>query len=262
VSTPHAIANSPDSALILPSIALIVHGAGRLGSRIASLALEDQRFALRAVVTRDGRPTPHATGPAVAAALRSNEEVLAAPQPPPPCVVVVTSPESGASQALSIARHASAGLLICTTGLSPPILGTFRAEAAHRPVLISPNTSPGIAAVAAGLALLARSLPGYHVSIVEQHHARKADAPSGTALRLGEVLRDAGATLHPADIHAIRAGDIIGEHTVRFTGPGETIEITHRATTRDLFAHGALRLAAALANRPPGLYSTEQLMSG
>lgn len=261
VSTPRSTTPSASDPSNLRAISLIVHGGGRLGSRIAALALDDPRFALHAVVTRDGRPTAHDPGPAVSARVCSTDQLLGAAPPPPPCVVVVTSPESGVPQALQAARHASAGLLVCTTGLSVPTLDTLRAEAAHRPVLIAPNTSPGITALATALDLLVRALPGYHVSIVEQHHARKADAPSGTALRLGEVLRGAGAPLQPGDIHSIRAGDIIGEHTVRLTGPGETIELTHRATTRDLFAHGALRLAAALADRPPGLYSTERLLS-
>src|SRR6185436_3136290 len=100
----------------------------------------------------------------------------------------------------------------------------------------------------------------YRCSIVEAHHAAKKDAPSGTAIRLAKAARDAGANLPDDQILSIRGGDVIGEHTVRLSGPGEYIELTHRATTRDLFARGALQCAAWLREKPAGWYSVQDVV--
>ena len=91
-------------------------------------------------------------------------------------------------------------------------------------------------------------------------HSRKKDAPSGTALRLAAAVRSAGHALRDDQVVAIRGGDVIGEHTVRFAGPGEYIEITHRATTRDLFAIGAIHAAKWLVGKPAGEYSIEDAL--
>ncbi len=127
--------------------------------------------------------------------------------------------------------------------------------------MIAPNTSLG-AAVLAHLAAEAARLLGsaYQVTLIETHHAAKRDAPSGTALRIAEALRrDAGVDLSPERIHAIRTGDVVGEHTVELAAAGERLRLCHIATTRDLFARGALEAAAWLIGRPPGLYTMEEL---
>jgi 4-hydroxy-tetrahydrodipicolinate reductase len=117
-------------------------------------------------------------------------------------------------------------------------------------------------AVMARLSRLAATALGkaYHCSIVESHHINKKDAPSGTALRLADACREGGALLPDDQVLAIRGGDVIGEHTVRFAGTGEYLELTHRATTRDLFALGALRAASWIVGKPPGLYSIEDVV--
>jgi 4-hydroxy-tetrahydrodipicolinate reductase len=175
-------------------------------------------------------------------------------------VVDASSPQSVA-MAIDVARRAGAALLVCTTGHDDQAVAMLRDEAAHRAVMLTPNTSVGVAAVSAAAALLARALPGYQVSIVEQHHIHKKDAPSGTAKRIARALRDAGAQLDDQQVMAIRAGDIVGEHTIRLSGPGETIELVHRATTRDLFALGAIRASMWLAGRAPGWYTIEQTLA-
>ena len=105
----------------------------------------------------------------------------------------------------------------------------------------------------------ARALPGWDCDIVESHHVHKKDAPSGTALTLGESAARGGAAARYA---SLRAGDIVGEHLVQFAGQGERIELVHRATSRDIFARGALQAATGLARRAPGLYTMRGLLFG
>ena len=98
----------------------------------------------------------------------------------------------------------------------------------------------------------AAALPGWNCDIVESHHTQKKDSPSGTALTLGRAAETAGADVHYA---SLRAGDIVGEHLVQFTGMGERLELVHRASDRDIFARGALHAAQWLQRRPAGRYA-------
>jgi 4-hydroxy-tetrahydrodipicolinate reductase len=189
------------------------------------------------------------------------------------------------SSAGAVAAHAQAcaaagvPLLVGATGLDREALGLLR-QAAHKiPVLLAPNTSLGVGVLAdlvrsAGAALG----PDYDVEIHESHHRLKRDAPSGTALKLGEIIAAVrGSTLDEAAVYdrhgahaprtagsigfsVLRAGDIVGEHTVVFAGAGERLELTHRATDRDVFARGALRAASWLAGRSPGTYGMQDVL--
>lgn len=103
----------------------------------------------------------------------------------------------------------------------------------------------------------AGSLPGWDCDIIEAHHVHKQDAPSGTALTLGEAATGSGAQPRFA---SVRAGDIVGEHSVQFTGLGERVELIHRATNRDIFARGALHAAKRLLGKPPGSYRVRDLV--
>jgi 4-hydroxy-tetrahydrodipicolinate reductase len=98
----------------------------------------------------------------------------------------------------------------------------------------------------------------FRCTIIEAHHAGKRDSPSGTAIRLSDALKGVGA--HVDNVHSIRAGDTIGDHTIRFDGPGECIEITHRAVSLDLFALGALRAAKWLARREAGWWTMDDVL--
>jgi len=170
-------------------------------------------------------------------------------------------------------------LLVCATGFDGATREVLAAAAGVIPVLIAPNTSVGVNLVARLVKLAARGLgPAYDVEISEAHHRMKRDAPSGTALALGEVVAaERGRLLadvavfdrHGSDAQrkagdigfaVLRAGDIVGEHTVIFAVAGERVEITHRATDRITFAHGALRAAAWLAGRLPGLYAMDDVL--
>lgn len=157
--------------------------------------------------------------------------------------------------ALCLARNAA--LVSGTTGLAPPQRDALDAAASRIPLLWASNFSLGVAVLADLVERAARSLPGWDCDIVEAHHAAKQDAPSGTALSLGQAAGRGGATPRYA---SLRAGDIVGEHTVQFTGLGERLELVHRAGSRDVFARGALHAALRLAGRAPGAYRLADLL--
>ena len=162
--------------------------------------------------------------------------------------------------------HARAPVVSGTTGLAPGDLPPDNPAASSLAVLHSPNVSAGVAVLARLVQDAARALPGYDVEIVELHHNAKRDAPSGTALRLVEGLgpqvsgRTGPRTPGEVGLHAVRAGDAVGEHTVYLAGPGERLQLGHIATQRVVFAHGALRAARWLIGRPPGRYRFEDVL--
>ena len=258
---------------------IVIFGAsGRMGARIAALAQLDPAFDLRARIVReksprDGDPITlphHPTPPPVRAPsapagdktidlkTRKNigKTVVSAH------VVIDFSSDAGALESIALAEQLNAALLVGTTALSPPSIDALRAASRSRAVLVAPNTSLGVAALSVLLAQSCKIFgPDYTCTIVEAHHAAKKDAPSGTALRLASVAHEHGHTLSTDQILSIRAGDTIGDHTIRFTGPDELIELTHRATSRDLFARGALRAAAWLNGKPAGWYSMHDVLA-
>lgn len=144
-----------------------------------------------------------------------------------------------------------------TTGLSPAQLAALDAASAKIALVWASNFSLGVAVLHGLVERAARALPGWDCDIVEAHHARKLDAPSGTALTLGGAAGEGGATPHYA---SIRAGDIVGEHLVQFATAGERIELVHRATNRDIFARGALHVASTIRGREPGRYRVADLL--
>jgi 4-hydroxy-tetrahydrodipicolinate reductase len=144
-----------------------------------------------------------------------------------------------------------------TTGLTSEQQSALDAAAMRIPLAWASNFSLGVAVLHDLVERAARALPGWDCDIVEAHHSRKLDAPSGTALTLGVAAGEGGATPRYA---SIRAGDIVGEHLVQFSGIGERIELAHRATNRDIFARGALHAARALVGRAPGRYRVRDLI--
>ena len=239
---------------------LIIHGAsGRMGSRLCAVAADDARFTLVGAIARDAS---RSIGAIAAAPKTSASAVKITPSCDQPADVVIDfSSDEGARHALSLALHRNAAILVGTTALSELTVSALADASQKIPVLIAPNTSLGIPVLARAAADVARALgPGFDISILEAHHARKKDAPSGTAIRLARAIRDAGASLSSDQILAIRGGDVIGEHTIRFAGAGEYIELTHRATSRDVFVHGALHAAEWLHHQPPGRYTIEDVL--
>jgi 4-hydroxy-tetrahydrodipicolinate reductase len=169
-------------------------------------------------------------------------------------------------------------LVIGATGLSQAALKQIKTSAERVPILVSPNMSIGVSLLERLAAEAARVLgDDFDVEILDTHHRDKADAPSGTALRLGETIANArGIDFAQAQILSrqghtgprerrkigfavVRAGDHAGEHTVMFAGRGETLSLTHRATDRLIFARGALHAAGWLVEQRPGLYSMQDI---
>jgi 4-hydroxy-tetrahydrodipicolinate reductase len=172
-----------------------------------------------------------------------------------------------------------AAMVIGTTGLSAADKAEVATAAKSIGIVLAPNMSVGVNVLLKLVADAARTLgPGYDIEVVETHHRAKRDAPSGTALRLAEAAaegsgRDLDKTaryerhgdIGPRDsaeigIQALRGGDVVGDHTVFFLGQGDRIELTHRASSRDTFAHGAVRAALWLAGRGPGLFDMRDVL--
>jgi 4-hydroxy-tetrahydrodipicolinate reductase len=152
-----------------------------------------------------------------------------------------------------VAKYKKA-FVLGTTGLNDAQLKKVEDVSSVVPVVFSPNMSVGVNVLFAMLPELAKKLgPDYSIEIVEAHHKAKKDAPSGTAKKFGQVLKD--TTKKDIPIHAIRLGDIVGDHTIVFCGNSERIEIKHQAHSRDLFALGALKAAKWVMGKPAGLYS-------
>jgi 4-hydroxy-tetrahydrodipicolinate reductase len=183
---------------------------------------------------------------------------------------------SSASATPDVVRAAAAAGVACvvgTTGLSAEAEAALRDASSVIPLLAAPNMSLGVQVLAHALAETLRLLGSdWDVEIIETHHRAKRDAPSGTALRLADVVTKArdltrddlkhgrhGAaaqrTLTEVGMHAVRGGDVVGDHTVLLAGAGERIELTHKATSRAVFAAGALRAARWLKGRAPGRYT-------
>ena len=251
----------------------VVGASGRMGRAVVRLAtqekLADVVFAVAAHQTgRDaGELAGEATlGVRIAGSLeglaRSGAEVL-----------IDFSSADTCAEVARAAADAGIALVSGTTGIDEAARTELDRAATRIPVVWEANMSVGVQVLRALVEQATRALgPGFHAEIVEVHHAAKVDAPSGTALMLaeavhaGEASGDEPRLMHGRQgrpgprasselgMHAVRGGDVVGDHTVHLLGPGERLELTHRATSRDLFARGALRAAAAIVGRPPGRY--------
>lgn len=182
---------------------------------------------------------------------------------------------AGTRRLLAVAGHVP--LVVGTTGLDAAGLEALQAHARRVPVVASPNFSAGIAVLQRLVAVAAAALPGWDVEVVETHHRLKADAPSGTALALartaatargGELAavhgREGAVGTRPAGeigIHAVRGGDVVGDHVVLLAGPGERVQLAHLATSRESFVGGALAAARWVPGQPPGLYGLSHVLA-
>lgn len=258
----------------MSTIHIVVVGAsGRMGQRIISLATDDSRVHIIGAVVRDASSvgitssslSPHQNAIGFKDA-RSCAESLAGASNTSSCIIDFSS-ETGLISSIALAQAASkessspCALLVGTTGLSAASIDLLRRESSHRAVLLTPNTSLGVAAVTHAARTLAQHLgPAYRLSVTETHHTRKKDAPSGTAKKISAALRDGGATIDDQSIVSHRIGEVIGAHAVTFTGPRDVITLSHEATSRDLFAQGAIDAAVWLAGRQPGWYTIENVL--
>ncbi|HXP35584.1 MAG TPA: dihydrodipicolinate reductase C-terminal domain-containing protein [Chthoniobacterales bacterium] len=176
------------------------------------------------------------------------------------CDVAIDFSHAGAID--EICRAASQhrkSLVIGTTGHSPEQRQLIEKTAGSLPIVFASNFSVGVNALFA-LTRRAAEISGseFAPKITETHHKMKKDAPSGTAKTLGEILKEALKVEIP--IESIREGDVVGEHTVTFVGPGERLELTHRAGSREIFARGALRAAEWVVGKPARLYSMQDVL--
>jgi 4-hydroxy-tetrahydrodipicolinate reductase len=244
-----------------------------MGARILALAAADKRFQPIAGVEREngdavGRFAADGRTPIVG----NIREVLAKTD----VVIDFTAAAAAVPTAQAVAK-AGRALVVGTTGLSDAQVKGLRALSRRIPIVFSPNMSVGMNMLFDLVAKAAEALAHYDIEIIEAHHNLKKDAPSGSAMKLAQVAADAsrrrsrdfvygreglvGArTKKEIGISAVRAGDIVGDHTVLIAGPGERLELTHRAHSRDAFASGALEAAAWVVRRKPGFYSMKEVL--
>ncbi|MCX6936093.1 MAG: 4-hydroxy-tetrahydrodipicolinate reductase [Verrucomicrobia bacterium] len=231
---------------------LVVGSKGRMGQAILALARADNSFDVVGEVDQGDDLGK--------AALQAQ-------------VIVDFSHRSAAAAVLKQVLAVKAAYVCGTTGHIEAEVGMITAAARQVPLIISPNFSLGVNLLFYLTEQAAKALPeGFDPEVIEIHHRLKKDAPSGTAKLLVEILAEARRTKaevvarHGREgelgertedeigVHAVRGGDVVGDHTVLLAGDGERIELTHRATTRDVFARGALRAAKWLVGKPPKLY--------
>jgi 4-hydroxy-tetrahydrodipicolinate reductase len=265
-----------------PPIRVIVCGAGgRMGGRIIHALKNTDGITIAAGVERQGHPILEKglgqylgiielTAPVVS----NLENVVDSGS----VIVDFTSPETSIHH-LHIARLHRKPFVVGTTGFDASQREQFREGAQEIPICLSPNMSIGVNLLFSLVGQVAKILGSeYEPEIVEIHHRLKKDAPSGTALQLAKIITEArgwdldktgnygrkGITgirkSEEIGIHAVRTGDVVGEHTVIFGGPGERIDLIHRAHSRDTFAYGAVKAAFFIAKAQPGLYDMQDVL--
>lgn len=225
---------------------------GKMGRRIVELAQQDKAFEVMLALERKGTP--------VIGKELGNLKISSSPEGMFLIDVFIdfTTPEATDTN-LEFAARFKKGYILGTTGLSDAQISRVEEISKVIPVVFTPNMSIGVNVLFEVLPEIVRKLgPDYNIEIVEAHHKTKKDAPSGTAKKFAQILADASGKEIPA--HAIRLGDIIGDHTIIFCGNSERIEIKHQAHTRDLFALGALKAAKWIAGKPAGLYTMKDVL--
>jgi 4-hydroxy-tetrahydrodipicolinate reductase len=257
---------SPDSAA--PATRVVLIGAsGRMGQAILCAA---PRYPALRIVAAIASPASPALG------RDAGTEAGAAPNGVPvSCDLRAALAQADVVIDFSNAAVTPAHLAACVAARTPLLLGTtgyaatleadFAAAARHIALLVAPNTSLGVTLLVELVRRAAKALPGFSPAIEETHHVAKHDTPSGTALALAAALRAgrgdlAASTEVPITSH--RTGEVIGEHTVTLSGPGEVVFLGHRALERSVFARGALAAALWLAPKPPGRYAMGDLLDG
>lgn len=260
---------------------VIAGSSGRMGHALIEATLDDPELKLHAALDRDGSPQLG----------RDAGELFGAA-----CGIKVTDDLSGALHGahvmvdftrpeaslvyLETCRKSGVGLVIGTTGFSPAQKEAIADAAREIPIVFAPNMSVGVNLLIDLVQAAAKVLSdGYDIEVIEAHHRHKVDAPSGTALRLGEAAAAAlGRNLAECAVYGregvtgerdpstigfatVRGGDVVGDHTVLFAGIGERVELTHKASSRATFALGALRAAKFLEGKQSGLFDMRDVLS-
>jgi 4-hydroxy-tetrahydrodipicolinate reductase len=260
---------------------VVAGAAGRMGSRVIACLATEADLRLAAALELPGHPAIGRDAGETAGVGRLDvpltgdaKAALTAGR----VLVEFSEPEATVEHLRAVAA-AGGRAVIGTTGFTPEQRDVIARLATTCPVVLSPNMSVGVTLAFKLLDVMARALGDeYDVEITEVHHRFKKDAPSGTALRMAEVVaralgRDLGRvgvygrqgrpgerTRAEIAVLSLRSGDVVGEHTVSFGALGERLELTHRAHSRDTFARGALRAVRFVVDRPPGLYSMQDVL--
>jgi len=259
----------------------IIGAAGRMGTRLIHAVRETKGLTLSGAVERNGHPQLGMDAGLIAGAgelgvpLTSDLDAAVASAD---VLIDFTFPEVTLNNLTVCTRHGKM-LVSGSTGFTPEQKQQVEKFAKSIPVVLAPNMSVGVNACFKLLKEAANILgDDFDVEIVELHHNKKKDSPSGTAVRMGEVVAQAlgrdynqvanyhregmcGERTHAEiGMQTVRGGDIVGEHTVYFIGMGERIEISHRAMSRDMFARGAARACVWLQKQPAGLYDMQDVL--
>jgi len=257
---------------------LIIGAAGRMGRRILSLGMDAGEFDIIGAVERADHPDIGKDAGLVAAAGQINVKIDRV-YPAGADVAIDFSTPGAADKTVDYCLENRAALVLGTTGLSDEQHGKIKAASEKIPVIYGTNMSVGMNVLFALVGKVASMLgEEYDIEIVEQHHRFKKDAPSGSALTLAKNIctatgrdfpdcivggrsgKDALRQKGNIGIHAVRAGDIAGIHSIIFSTLGETVTLNHSAHSRDGFARGALRAAKWLVREKPGLYSVADVL--
>jgi 4-hydroxy-tetrahydrodipicolinate reductase len=257
---------------------VVIGAAGRMGKRILWLAADSGQFDVIAAVERQGHPDIGKDAGLVAGAEPMHVK-LGSVYPAAADVAIDFSQAAVTDKTIDYCTEKGVALVLGTTGLSDEHRERIKAASEKIPVLYASNMSVGMNVLFSVVGKVSRMLgEEYDIEIIEQHHRFKKDAPSGTALTLAENIckatgrdfpgalirgrsgKDATREKGTIGVHAIRAGDITGIHSVVFGTLGETVTLSHTVQSRDTFAHGALRAAKWLAGKKPALYSMADVL--
>jgi 4-hydroxy-tetrahydrodipicolinate reductase len=260
---------------------LIVAGAaGRMGRLLVALASRDPAHKVVGAVEAQGVSAIGLDAGELAGVGPLGVKITAdyASLARPDTVTLDFTTAAASLEHLEVASKAGAAIVIGSTGFTPAMEARASELAQKTRTVIAPNMSIGVNVLTKIVAEVAAILPDFDAEVLEIHHRTKIDAPSGTALSLGKAIASARGTDLAANavfgregiagvrpegkiaVLAIRAGDAVGDHTVIFGGQGERLELIHRAQSRDSLARGALRAAAWLVSRKPGLYSMRDVL--
>lgn len=230
------------------SVKLVLSGAcGKMGKRIIALGSKDKQFNLVGLIEEKTN-----------AEVNSDPEVIKKGD----ALIEFSTPLATVAH-LSIAEKYKKAMVIGTTGLDAQQMEKIRMASKTIPIIFSPNMSLGVNLVFRLVKEAAARLgKDYKIDIAEAHHRHKKDAPSGTAKRLAELIKqNPNHKSEDIKIDSIRKGEIVGDHQIRFDGPKDTIIIKHSAKTRDIFAQGALAAAKFAVRQRPGLYDMQDVIA-
>jgi len=259
--------------------AIVVGAAGKMGGRIIHIIHETPSISLYRAVERPDHPSIGKDIGEVIGLGKMNIPLEGGLGKAGGDVIINFTNSKSSIESLEFAKEAGLAIVIGTTGLNPEQMERMKGLAKSVRCVFSPNMSVGVNVMFKVVQEVAQTLgPDYDIEIFEAHHRLKKDSPSGTAAKLGELVakavgRDFGKvgvygrkgmvgerTREEIGMQVIRAGDIVGEHTVLFGGIGERLEIIHRAHSRDNFARGAIRAALWVVNQPNGLYDMQDVL--